>query len=552
MNNNRRNTGNKKFNHKGGNGCKNKPNSRQVKEREMENSDYESTTKSTNDVNWYFASQEMFNQASRLSFQNFLGRPIIDGIKVPTLGTIYTNPSVGVSIKYDNTGYATRSGLNLAAQRLYTKLNIFSGRASNYAPQDVAIMIGAMAELISMFEYVRRAFGVVLFYNERNRDIPTRLLQGMGIDAADFYDNQANYRKKFNKLVQSIDQLPLIMNITYMQKAMFMYQRVYTDSESLMAQMYMFAPASTWILDETMNEHGSVLKTIPVCIPTTGPGNVIVDTMANRLKMLNQMVDALLNSSSLNTVYADIYNLANKSSEVQLFKMDLLSDDYSVEPVFDKMILNQIHNCDIMGVPTYPRAASSTKYLQRTPFNDVCCNPDDNMIVYNPAMMDKSNLYANPATARGYKLIDLHTSNPTDEEVAESTRLSGFYYPGTPASDLKDANNNQLRLAYTLGDHYIAEIVITGNSTVTNPDANVILYSNNTYWGSYSGEVDPVTCAQATQTFDMFPIFYDYDIATDQITAIRGSVDFNTRIDREWLDGVNDIVMLDMFTLRSK
>lgn len=552
MNNNRKTVNSKKSSNKGS-----KPNYRgnrkpKDKERDLETRDYEATEQSTNDVNWYFASQEMFNQASRLSFQNFLGRPIIDSVKVPTVATMYTNPSVGVSVKYDNTGYATRSGLNLAAQRLYTKLNIFSGRASNYAPQDVAIMLGAMAELISMFEYARRAFGIVLFYNERNRDIPTRLLTAMGIDAADFYDNQANYRKKFNKLVQSIDQLPLIMNITYMQKAMFMYQRIYTDSESLMAQMYMFAPASTWILDETMNEHGSVLKTMPVCMAIDGSGPVNVDTMANRLKLINQMVDALLNSSSLNTVYADIYNLANKSSEVKLFKMDLLADNYSVEPVYDKMILNQIHNSDIMGVPTYPRGAASVKYVQRTPFNDVYCNPDVNMIVYNPAMIDKSNLYVYPATNRGYKLIDLHTSNPTDEEVAESTRLAGFFYPGTPAADLKDANNNQLRLAYTLGDHYVTEIIISGNSTVDDPEEDVIVYSNNTYWGIYQSTTSAITGTQATSVFEMFPLFYEYDIANNVVNAIRGEVDFNTRIDREWLDGINDIVMLDMFTLRNK
>lgn len=512
-----------------------------------EDRDYEKQKKSTNDVDWYFRQKETFEQTARVSFNNFLGRPVIDTVKIPTIATILTNPSVGISVKYDTEGHYERSGLNLASQKLFTKLNIYSGRNAKYGPQDVGVAIGAMAEVVSYFEYLRRAFGIVLFYNERNRDIPTRLLEAMGIDPDDFYDKQANYRKKFNKLVQSIDQLPLIMNITYMKKAMFMYQRVYTDSESLMAQMYMFVPATTWMVNETMLKSGTVLETIPAAC-ALGDSTVTIRTMGSHLSTLSQMIEALLNSGTLNDLYADIYNLAAKTSDIQMFKMDILTDDYSVSPVYDPMVNLQVHNLDIVGVPKYPRSGSEeTEYVQRTPLNDVVCNADSNSIVYNPAVLDRTADAAYyPATRRSKKLLDFKNSNPSPTEIAEATRLSAFAYPGTPAADLVDELNRQLRLIYTVGDHYVTSVIVSG-AYAEGSGRPVLFSSNNAARGT---DVNENIAVQIKSAFTDFPIFYEASATEDVVTSMNGEVDFCTTVDREWLDGVNDVILLDMFNLR--
>lgn len=337
-----------------------------------------------NDPNWYFTSPELATQASQLSFQNMLGfGSVIGDYKAPTICKIYLNPSPGNTYQVDeecpdyradwagaslwptNAENMQRNGINLMSAKLYTLLSTFTGRTSNYGPQDIAIMLLSISQIASISEHIRRTFGVAMTYNPRNRFMPLQLIESLGFDSQDLMANIANYRMQFNICMSRINQIPLLDNVGFIRKARDMYQHIYVDEPSSMAQMYVFIPASTWVLEESMYDTGSYLKTVYICdrnglpdatmatIMSGGAQGRVLESnkMQAYLDLLNDMITRVLESSTLNIIYADILNAASKLN-VPTWKFDYLAENYVVMPEYNRNALLQIHNLrSVWGLP---------------------------------------------------------------------------------------------------------------------------------------------------------------------------------------------------------
>lgn len=223
-------------------------------------------TNRDNDPNWYYLNAEIANQASSFSFDQFLGvnTPLnaltksgvssSHQVPLPSIMTIELNPCPGNTL-------SIQTGINMAALKMYTVLSSNNAKTTNYAPQDLTMLMLSLGEVISVMEHIRRTFGVAFTYNQRNRSMPKLLIQSMGFTPDDFLGNMAQHRLQFNSWVTAINKIPFLSNIAYFYKCADLYQKVYTDSESAMAQLYVFKPYSTWILNETYDDNGSGLET---------------------------------------------------------------------------------------------------------------------------------------------------------------------------------------------------------------------------------------------------------------------------------------------------
>lgn len=440
-----------------------------------------------NDPNWYFVSPELAQQSAQLSFQNVLGYGSIKNYKIPSIARIdvLASPGVTYDIEIANNGsiyehpqnsnvlpdiQPGKSGANLMGAKVYTTLSSFTGRTASYAPQDVTMMILAIAAMAEYSEYLRRAFGVALTYNYRNRSLPLGLIAAMGIDPEDFVANISVYRMRFNVAMARINQLPLLENIAYIKKSRDIFQRVYMDDPTNMSQLFFYNPAGYAVLDELGNDQGSVLRWHPLAKSVSGESKA--HSMGYLLSHLEEQITALLESSTLNFIYADLLNMANKLN-VQTWKFDYLAENYVVMPEYNANALLQFHNLDVIGMPYDFETEEHTHTMVQiahygaedpvyiTEGNDVFCDPNKNNICYNPAFRS--------AFTKTLSIVDMPTDNPSIEDRIEALRWSSCHSGAIINTATSGLSIPSAAIFACIPDHYVARIVLFDNITWTSP-----------------------------------------------------------------------------------
>lgn len=477
-------------------------------------------TKPTNNASMYFTNTELANQAAQFSFSNYLGQSQLSTAfgtdAIPTVLTLAVNPSPGVS-----DGSLT-NGINITGLRTYTRLSAGNAKTTNYAPQDVSTLILAIGEVISMFEVAKRAMRVAYTYNQRNRALPLGIIRATGIDPEFVTSGKiAPLRLKLNYLINSFNQVPILANVSYFAKCAEVYANYYTDSQGMMTQYYVFTPFSTWVLDETAVETGSILKTVPVCI---GGHNRIM-SMETLLDKIGGMINAILSSSTFNYIFSDILRLCGPSD---LLTIPLLSEAESQLPVYDPMKLLQIHNSVAMG-----SANINAKYEKgvNTPNNDVYPNVELNGLEYYPTLS---------GCAGSDFIVDFPHSdgNPDLDQKVDATRYIG--------SVNRDGEGKVDFLNSTLPDHYIVDY-----SFFFDEDIVFSAQSYNDVTGTVAASVTNLLyVASSVAKFDYHPILH-YRNTADAKMYTFGDVDFFTSIDVKYLQRFNDLAFQGLFEFRT-
>lgn len=482
-------------------------------------------TKPTNNAAMYFISPELASQAAQFSFSNYLGQPIELGVgtgtteEIPTVLTMAMNPSPGITA-----GNLT-DGINIAGMRTYTRLSAGNAKTTNYAPQDVSTLILAIGEVISMFEVAKRAMRVAYTYNQRNRSLPLGIIRASGIDPEFVKTGQIGpLRLKLNYIINSFNQVPIMANISYFEKCAEIYANYYSDSQGMMTQYYVFAPFSTWKLDETSYDQGSILKTEYVCLGGTNR----VQTMDSFLDTIAGMVNAILESATFNYIFADILRLCGPND---LLTIPLLSEMESQLPVFDPMKLLQIHNSVSLGSP---RGGTSYVAGKITPQNDVYPNVATNSLEYYPKLSGGT---TNP---KKFILDFPHSDgNPDLDQRVDATRYLGFVARGEDDGIVFNAS--------TMPDHYITDYTFFYNQE--------IVYSVSSWF-----DLDPTNAEQmsnfmyaisAISKFDWHPLLHCKATNTSDPYRSFGDIDFFTVVDAEYIKTINDLAFQGLFEFRT-
>jgi len=527
-----------------------------------------------NDPNWYFTSSELAAQAGELSMQEVLGNgALMEEATIPTCGVVYLNPCPGVSYDFSGsnvtpdwshptiTGQSANEilpqtanvndGANLMAFKMYTLMSSFTGRTSTYGPQDLLIMILAISQVAAVSEHIRRAFGMALTVNARNRALPKGMIGAMGIEVNDFIKNLANYRMRFNIQMTRINQIPLLDNIGFIRKCRDIYQKVYVDSDSAMAQNWFFAPWSTWELDEISSEEGSFLKTIEL------PHAYSSSTMGSWLDKLTHMIDAILSSSTMQIVYSDLINLANKVN-VPTWQFDYLAENYVVLPEYNRNAQLQFHNLDVIGKPmpsSWTKATTTTPWIV-TPDNDVRQDPDHNRILYNPVFSVGDNyvqaqtgnvtLKAKPHDT----VVDFDVPTPSLEDRIEALRFSCVLSQYRILMKRSDPTGfGWGTIAPTLSDHYVVALQL-----LDYPEMTVMPIEISDYLISGTGMTN-IDRINMLNKFDAAPLLYEIGNSRTgdarlTLRSIIGDVNYFTKVPFEYLNRTNRLMYTGLFDFR--
>lgn len=497
-----------------------------------------------NNPSWYIPDPEVMDQATRVSFSNFIGVPVeFDPSKsVPLLGSgaldpgavmqVFINPSPG----YTTWSHAKNAAINQQAFRTYAALSSINAKNTNYTPNDVATVILAMGEIISMFAVAQRAYGLLWTYNVRNRLLPKGIVSLSGIDASILSRNAASYLTRLNTLIVEANKIPFPASVQYFGQCAEIFSGVYADSDSSMSELYIPLPYSTWDLEEDAVLEGTVLKTRKLWEDVAGYTAMDPDDF---LDLIQAKIETMLTSTTYNMVYSDIVNLATKDSSVTIMSFVPVSPDYSVSPVYDKEFLLKINNATILGEPLAKSAQFGTDH---TASNDVVPDKDILSLKYAPQ-------WSREIPDLGLlKLFNFYVDNPTLEERVIATRYmaaSGL----DPDGPLKSKGDPAVHACYTnqtvgMGDHYIVGIRV---STDGETSQYVALTSGHNI-------TDGLHIPSVLTRFSQHPYIYEFDYSAEfgtyDLVGLIGDLEFFTTLDFNTLARINRLALFALFDIK--
>lgn len=472
-----------------------------------------------------------------------------------TIASVLINPSVGY-------GNSTFDAINQAALKMYTEFSSSNMKTTQYGPQDIIACILALGEVVSLCSYIRRAIGFAGTTNPRNWLYPRKIVAAMGLDWEDLQKNVGIYREQFNYLSAIASAIAFPANLDYFKSCSSLYNDVFLDHTSGMAQAYVCSPASTWILNETASQEGSRLDTFQMPYieyaesKTTGRISTYklttTTTLASVLNVFKSQLDALMNSATLQYLYADVLKYVN-NNRGSLITLPVIQDGYSVIPTYSEEFLINIENCDVMGAPSsYAWSdVAGIRGQYTTKNNDVELKAGTNTVKYAPAFLQPPTTTGTPkkfyANAYCNKVFNFHKDDPSmaDRVVAARFKSALLFTDKSTATPSGEAAIASAHVAtYMLPDHYIVDIIYYKQNVSTTGQVSEVTQSFlDSAYDERVLEVfaHPPVCIQAAANVTD-------GVMSVGLTEIFGELDVYTIVDNPTMRAINDLSILSLFT----
>lgn len=496
----------------------------------------ERTSDVVNDASYYINSNDstLMEQLTNFSFDDFAGVPLDMGeigsdkyvSELGNIAQIMVNPAAGFTAVEDGPA----AGINLVALKTYTYLSATNAKTTNYGPQDVMLLILAIGDLLAQLSHGARALGLMYTYSQRNRSYPELLLAAAGFDIDDLKEHAAEYKTRYNYIITRINKIPIFADIKYFKKMSEMFHGVYLDEDgSGMAQSYVFVPYSHWVLDETSNPNGSILKGTVQKGFSQGAGNdgLFMQRYFNMyLDDLETMIAALLNSSTFNFIYADIKRL-NEKENLNLLTLNAIPDNYTVLPQKVEELSAWVNNMMVIGEPELNPVNMSATYTF-TPGNDVETDANTNAIIYRPQFrtdIDESGLEP---------IVNFKYERPTIDDKIYAVMLHN-------QKKVFQASGETFFRSYkvSLCDWYVVQYNVVsykGGGYVNAPKSII----PNTSWGP--GLTAPIS------KFDWHPYWYLVHSGSKKVYII-GDTQYFTNINFNTLFRIHEVMFMEEISL---
>lgn len=522
---------------------------------------------------------------AKLAFNSFSGLTKINNKVVPTVMSITLNASLGVTPYSDASDPVDAEmfkhvGINQAANQLWALWTSLIGYNTSFTSNDISILLGAQGAALETVEFIRRAFGIFEYYSALNRAVPSVLFRAMCIDEDDFNKHHQDYLVRADKLIQSMKGLFIPDNIKWFARCIQMYRGIYKDHESDMAQLYLFVPHTTWVIDEESYQLGTVLRTVPMTAGYLGGvAHTAADQLSNEsggyssateikpmsyyLDVLALQINRLLGSTTCSQISAVLNTLATKTGKVTFMTPEVISGSPAVTPEYNEGVLNLIHNSIGIGPAQYNQREDfeseaiaqkdHTKWNERygmaTPLNDVYSDVDGNVLVYNPGF--NASRANSSSTDRQYfqdVLFDI-----TDKSIIGNTNGVLTYTRFLPGMDheLKFWSKNTCISDLALPDHYVVGYQVF--RTASENDAALGLCSWPFLFGN-PGSGDYGEVAAALANFDWAPqicLTSDEDVINHVVypTSPVCDLDIYTKLTKSWIRNVADSIYIALFSV---
>lgn len=491
-----------------------------------------------NDAAWYIPDEMLRKQIGSFSFSNTIGVKNVlewnlDGntydndIYVGNVMSINVFPYPGEN--RNELGLAGgRSAINQSALKLYTQISAVNAKTTQYQPEDLAIAIMAIGEVISMVSQAQRMYGVAFQFNPRNRTLPRDLILAMGIEPDSLLNDLSGFRMKLNKILTAASNIRMLKDIKYFTKCWTMFSEVFFDKNSAMGQYYVLYSGGYLALNEEAPELGRLVWTgyhEQEQQMATPANPVSADQFLN---CLSHAVNYILESSLFNYVFTDIVNYVTKQGG-DLLGFSYVPELYQVTPIFSELFMTQMHNMDwgLTDLSTY------------NIYEDVKTNKIYASDIFKAPINDE---LAN-CSIWGNKILDFpYTDQPTVDDVIDAcafkiaakyvTHDETYHYPSYIAA-----------FDHPVHSVYVVFTNAEQSRVLTLPENNIVVSSTGNVG------IDPIVL---TDAFDVQPIIYSTQKGNYHRSAALGGLNFWTTISYEQLANMAQYYFLGLFDAKVK
>lgn len=477
-----------------------------------------------NNSRWYIPNDQLRNDVGSFTMSDTIGIDtrmpnVLDGTTYPAnfsissaMGIVF-HSSAGID-PADALGVRTpmNNPLNVCARKLYAAISAENSKTTQYQPSDLGMAILAVGELIGLVNLATRAYATAWNYNPRNRQVPRHLLRAMGLDPDSLLGNLTGFRMRLNKLLTSASNIRMLADFKYFNKCGELYSRIYADTPEGMQNYYVPTTYTYWVLDETTTP--SILRDKYINGTSTF-GDYTADQL---LDAIEDIINSLLNSTTMNYVYTDIVNYITKRGGA-LVSFNYIPEMIMITPVYDALFNNQIHNA-------FP--------LNDLDLHNVGQNASDGTLTWS------LNCLSLPKLQNVTQLLDFwDTANPTADYKIDSVMFK------TMAENLTTSGGQITSNSVITPDHYITDlrVVYTDGSGSTSYDNNVLnISASANAILHYEEWFSKFACA---------PLRYYGDATGETLHSVCGDVNCYTTINFEQFRNILEYAYLGLFDVES-
>lgn len=335
----------------------------------------------SNDSEWYTKNNRLALDAATVMFSDPLGterpRYIYANTSIAQNALPMAESGICVMRWIPTIGKALNetSPITTATRNLYSYMRYFNGGRRNYEAQDFMMYLLAMDSVYIVHELGVRIYGLVKTNSYLNKYMAKRIVQALGWNYEDVVSNLADFRYSLNALAVRAQSLAVPSDIEYFTRHRWLCAHVFKDSDTVKAQMYVFNPMGVYMFaegpdvpsDDTNKANGlryvdlyDLLTNYNVTgaqrvlaypdqksfvIQDTNPMTGI--TVKSFVAGLSLLIDKIMSSQSGELMNGDVVKAFGLNN---LYRMNTISEDYVVTPVYKAEVLSQIENASITPI----------------------------------------------------------------------------------------------------------------------------------------------------------------------------------------------------------
>lgn len=291
-------------------------------------------------VKFNYGSEQLQKDAGSVSMFTALGTTDdVDHVILNDSGNLLDKPKInkvsGIArIDYEMVPGISKDGasaINMAAKKLYTFVRHVNSGSRNYDSPDLVMYCYSVISTYAFIAACERVYGIIKEYSCKNRYYAKAIVQSMGFDYDSIILNLADFRLMLNIAISKLNTLKVPSYWTIWTKEWYLNLAMFKDGDVDKSQIYYYRMRHAWKYNESGTYVGSLT---PVDLYSAS-----LDVTAIQ-STLDTLINALVASEDINIMSGDIL----KAYGDNVINMPLISEDFTVLPIYDRDALELIHN----------------------------------------------------------------------------------------------------------------------------------------------------------------------------------------------------------------
>lgn len=283
---------------------------------------------------------DMLNKYANLNFSYYPGSPLLrDALPeghsnvqtIPTLIKATYVPTVGAY------GAESNSAINQAISQLFAKVRSVNAGAVNYSSADLMIFVMSMKSLYSYHAWMSRVLGLINWYSSKDFNIPNEFYQAVNVDIESVRANRVNFAAYIDQFALNANTLSVPNVFPIIKEEAQLCGNIYhLDESNNMGQYLIFEPEGFYRYEENV-ESGTQFGTLQWKALTNNM------TYEDIVAFGDSLIKDVKTSEDHYIMCGDI----RKAFDANLVTLDSISSDYKLDPVYNKTVLDALHNANI-------------------------------------------------------------------------------------------------------------------------------------------------------------------------------------------------------------